>query len=123
MSEGQKPFRIRSLDGGGFLGGWLAYAHPPGGTQRDEWLLWAATLAGAVFCAFVCALIAMERPNRRYEAAVLSGWLLLIVDVPKKQVGQVVELIRSHHEEADIRIVSAQEPVLAGRGLGRPSTG
>ena len=101
---------------GGFLGGWLAYAHPPGGVQPGEWILWATTAAGALFCTFVCALIAKDMPNRRlrrYESAILSGWLLLIVDVSKDQVEAVVELIRSHHRDADIRISLADQPVLA----------
>jgi uncharacterized membrane protein YeaQ/YmgE (transglycosylase-associated protein family) len=101
---------------GGFLGGWLAYTHPPGDLQPGGWIMWVTAAVGAVLCMFVCGLIAADMPNRRlrrYEGAILSGKLLLIVDVPRGQVRPVVDLVRGHHPEADIRIATPRGPALA----------
>ncbi len=101
---------------GGFLGGWLVYTHPPGGLEPGKWILWASTAVGALFCAFVSALIAVDMPNRRlrrYEGAILTGKLLLIVEVAADQVERVVRMVREHHPGADIRIATPRGPVFS----------
>lgn len=91
----------------GLLGGLLAVTFPPAGLVLGGGALLASTLAGAGLGALVSALITKDIPNRQlaaFQSAIAAGQLLLMVDVPKQRVKEVIELIRSHHPEADIAV-------------------
>lgn len=89
----------------GLLGGLIAVTFPPAGLVLGGAALLATTLAGAGLGALVSGLIAKDIPNRKlmsFQDAIASGQLLLLVDVAKTQVDAVMELVRTHHPEAEI---------------------
>jgi len=91
----------------GMLGGLLAVTFPPAGLVLGGAAVLGMALAGAGFGALVSALVAKDIPNhqlRAFEAAVDAGQLLLIVDVPRTDLDAVVQMIQSHHPEAEVTI-------------------
>ncbi len=93
----------------GLLGGLLAVAFPPAGVVlAGEAIILATTLVGAGFGSLVSALVAGDIPNHKLEkfrTAILDGHILLILDVPTSRVDTTIQLIESHHPEAEIGIV------------------
>ena len=62
-------------------------------------------LAGAGAGAWVSSMIGISAPNSRleqYEDAIEKGELLMMVDVPKGRVGEITDLIKMHHPEAEV---------------------
>lgn len=89
----------------GLLGGVLAITFPPAGLVLGGGAILLSTLIGAGFGAVVSAVVAKDIPNRqieKFEEAIIAGQLLLLVDVPKKQVDELIVLIHEHHPEAEI---------------------
>lgn len=89
----------------GLLGGLLAVTFPPAGLVLGGGAVLATALAGAGAGAVVSALVAKDMPNReleRFQRAIAAGEILMLVDVAKADVDEVLELIRQHHPEADI---------------------
>ncbi len=113
---------VRGLVGGivvgglaGLLSGLLAVYYSPVPLDLGEYALVWTTLAGAAFGALVAGMVAKDMPSktlRAYERAILTGWFLLIVDVPRGRLEETVSMIRSHHSEAEIRIGTPKEPAL-----------
>jgi hypothetical protein len=71
------------------------------------------SVGGAIFGCWVSGMIGISCPSARLRAfkkAIDEGNILLMVDVPKERVGEVTELIRSHHPEADIKGMEATIP-------------
>lgn len=104
----------------GLLGGVLAVVFPPAGLALGGAAVLATTLAGAGAGAAVSALVAKDMPNHTldtFEQAIAAGELLLLVDVPKARVDEILELIKRHHPEAEIGItkssfaISNAEPI------------
>ena len=91
----------------GLLGGILAVTFPPAGLVIGGGALLAGTAAGAGFGALVSSLIASNEHNHKldaFERGIEAGQLLLMVDVPRKQVKQIQDLITKHHPEAEIGV-------------------
>ncbi|MDN5871434.1 MAG: DUF1269 domain-containing protein [Nitrococcus sp.] len=64
------------------------------------------TLTGAGFGAWVSSMIGLSFDSSRLERfheAVEAGQLLMLVDVPKRRVDEIEELVRSHHNDVDIK--------------------
>lgn len=101
------PALERGIVVGGLTGLVLAAAalmFPPAGLQISGGAVLAIALVGAVFGAWVSAMIGVSVHNSRltqYEAAIEAGGLLLMIDVPKRQVEEISELVKSHHPEAE----------------------
>ena len=95
----------------GLLGGMLVVAFPPAGlVVGGAALLAAVTAGGAGFGALAMGLISMDIHNKKLEAFerdIAAGHILLIVDVPKKDVEQWKQLIIEHHPEAEIGVTAA----------------
>ncbi len=67
-------------------------------------------VAGAGFGALVSGMVAHDIPNHELEAfeqGIAEGKILLLLDVPKERVDEFVEIITSHHPEAEIGITTA----------------
>lgn len=97
----------------GFLGGLLAVTFPPGGLVLGGAALAVGALAGAGFGAVVGGLVAHDIPNdelKAFEADVINGHVLLLVDVPASQVDEFKQLILGHHPDADIRVTDSPKP-------------
>nr|VFJ45247.1 MAG: hypothetical protein BECKFW1821A_GA0114235_100911 [Candidatus Kentron sp. FW]VFJ47805.1 MAG: hypothetical protein BECKFW1821B_GA0114236_100319 [Candidatus Kentron sp. FW] len=89
----------------GLLGGLLTVTFPPAGLVLGGGALLASALAGAGLGAIISAVVAKDIPSRKLEAfedAIAAGQLLLLVDVPKKQVNSLIDIIHKHHPEVEI---------------------
>ncbi len=96
----------------GILAGIAAVALPGVGLVLGGGAILGIGLAGAGLGAWASGMIGISAPSTRlkdFEAAIKDGHLLMMVDVPKKQVDEVTDLIRKHHPDVD---VEGTEPVI-----------
>ena len=93
----------------GLLGCVLAIAFPPAGLKLGWSAVIACTAAGAGLGAMVTALIGSQEHNRkldRYQRALDEGYLVLMVDVPRRQVQRIRAMVLQRHPEAHMGTVS-----------------
>jgi hypothetical protein len=94
----------------GLLGGMLVVAFPPAGlVVGGAALLTAVTAGGAGFGALAMGLISKDIHSKKlaaFETDIARGRILLMVDVPKKDVEQWKQLILAHHPEAEIGVTA-----------------
>jgi len=86
----------------GVVAGLVALAFP--GVVIGGGALLAMGLAGAGMGAWLGGMIGMDVENshiKKFEAAIQSGHILVLVDVPKGRVESIQDLIKKHHSEAD----------------------
>lgn len=91
----------------GLLGGVLAVAFPPAGLVLGGGAVVATALAGAGIGGVVSALMSSHAHNAdldTYQEAIARGEILLLVDIPKKQVDAITSLVMTHHPEAKIGV-------------------
>ena len=96
----------------GVLAGIAAVALPGVGLALGGGAVLGIGLAGAGLGAWASGMIGISAPSSRlsdFEAAIKEGSLLMMVDVPKKQVEEVTEMVKKHHPEANIE---GTEPVI-----------
>jgi len=90
----------------GILAGLVAMAFPPAGLTIAGGAVVALTLAGAGFGAWMATMVGVDLPNtrlRKFEDAIASGELLMMVDVPRARVEEIEAVVKSHHPEADVQ--------------------
>jgi hypothetical protein len=90
----------------GILAGLVAMAFPPAGLTIAGGAVVALTLAGAGFGAWMATMVGVDLPNtriRKFEEAIASGELLMMVDVPRTRVEEIEAIVKSHHPEADVQ--------------------
>jgi hypothetical protein len=88
----------------GLIAGLVALAIPAGPVVAGGAVLFSA-LGWAGFGAWVAGMIGVSLPNsrlERFEKAIEAGEILMMADVPKLEVEEFEELVRSHHPEVDI---------------------
>lgn len=71
------------------------------------------SVGGAIFGCWVSGMIGISCPSARlktFKKAIDQGNILLMVDVPKERVGEITELIKSHHPETDVKGIEATIP-------------
>jgi hypothetical protein len=94
----------------GLLGGMLVVTFPPAGlVVGGAALLTAVAAGGAGFGALAMGLISKDIHSKKlaaFESDIAHGRILLIVDVPKKDVEQWKQLIIEHHPEAEIGVTA-----------------
>lgn len=91
----------------GLLGGLLTITFPPAGLALGGAAVAATALAGAGFGALVSALVATDIPNHHlqaFEEGIDQGQILLLVDVPHRQIGLFIEVIKAHYPSVDVGI-------------------
>jgi hypothetical protein len=96
----------------GILAGVAAVALPGVGLALGGGAVLGIGLAGAGVGAWASGMIGISAPSSRlsdFETAINQGSLLMMVDVPKKQVEEVTEMVKKHHPEAHIE---GTEPVI-----------
>ena len=96
----------------GVLAGIAAVALPGVGLALGGGAVLGIGLAGAGLGAWASGMIGISAPSSRlsdFETAIKEGSLLMMVDVPKKQVEEVTEMVKKHHPEANIE---GTEPVI-----------
>ena len=89
----------------GVLAGIAAVTFPPAGLILGGGAILATGLLGAGLGAWVASMIGVSVPNtqlKKFEKAIEEGQLLMLVDVPKDRVDEIIELIKSHHPEAHV---------------------
>jgi hypothetical protein len=87
----------------GVIGGALAVIFPPGGITLQLGAILLAGIAGAFFGMWVASMKASAIPNSRlapFAAAIESGQVLMMVDVPLHKVAATKELVERRHPEA-----------------------
>ena len=92
----------------GLLGGLLAVAFPPAGLVLGGGALLGGTVAGAGVGAAVSALIGSQEHSHElddFQSEIEKGRVLLMVDVPRKQVEDIKDMILKHHPEAEIGVL------------------
>lgn len=93
----------------GLLGGMLAIAFPPTGLVLGGGTVLLTAAAGAGFGGLATALFSKDIPSRKlevFERDLDHGRILLLIDVPKKEVEKWKSLILSHHPDADIGVTT-----------------
>lgn len=102
------PAVERGLALGGITGvvaGLAAMALPPAGLVLAGGAILGSGLAGAGIGAWVSGMIGMDVPNsqiEKFEAAINSGEVLIMVDIPKTRVEEIETLVQQHHPEAEM---------------------
>lgn len=79
---------------------------PPQGMAIGAGAVLGLAMLGAIFGSWVSGLIGFDVPNtqlRRFEPDLHAGRILLMVDVPRRRVAEIEELIRSHYPDAEDR--------------------
>lgn len=79
----------------------------------EVWSVTSLTVGGAFLGAFASTMIAVNVRNTRltrFQEEVEKGQILYMVDVPYKRVEEIIQLVRGHHPEADIKGIDPQIP-------------
>ncbi|GAB4364594.1 MAG: DUF1269 domain-containing protein [Methylohalobius sp. ZOD2] len=99
----------------GLLAGLAAVLLPTGIVAAGGAVILATTLSGAAMGAWFSSMIGISVPSeemRKYEKAIEAGELLMLVDIPRSRTDEIVQLIRSHHPEAEIKEAEYIPPTL-----------
>ncbi len=97
----------------GLLGGWLAMTFPPPNLVIGVRVLVMCAVIGAMLGAVVGGVVSQDRLNPEllpYEGAMLRGMVLLMVDVPQKEVESVTNAVQHHHPEAIHHVAIPEQP-------------
>ena len=68
---------------------------------------------GAIFGACVSGIISTDVPNtqlKEFQKSLDSGKVLLMVDVPKRDIDTITKMVKKHHPEADAKGVERGLP-------------
>lgn len=95
----------------GVLTGLVAMAFP--GVVLAGGALLAMGLVGAGMGAWLGGMIGMDAENvhiKKFEDALKAGQVLVLLDVPKERVDEVVGLIKKHHPEVEFEGIEPTIP-------------
>lgn len=101
---------------GGALGalvGLIIINASPAGEGFGGGLVAAMALAGAGFGAWMSSMIGVSVRNRelrKFDSAIEHGELLMMVDVPKEQVEDIQQRVRSHHPGVEFGGIEPNKP-------------
>lgn len=90
----------------GAIAGLAVLLYPPSGMAMNLSVILAMSLIGAVMGIWVSGMIGTDAPNthlKDFMGAVERGKVLVMVDIPKGQMNEIVRMIKKHHPEADWR--------------------
>lgn len=90
----------------GALAGLIAYFFPPLGVHMGLGVILAVSLLGAVVGFWISGVVASAVPNSHHKnffKDIDQGKILLLVDVPKEQTGDIERMMHEHHPNADAR--------------------
>lgn len=91
----------------GLLGGLLTVAFPPGGVVLGGGALLIGAAAGAGLGAAMLGLMKGHEHNHQlddFKKEIEHGDILLMVDIPKTDVEATIDMILTHHPQADIKV-------------------
>ena len=95
----------------GLLGGLLTVAFPPGGIILGGGALLIGAAAGAGVGAAMMGLMKGHEHNHQlddFKKEIENGEILLMVDVPRADVEDIIDSILRHHPSADIKVSEAK---------------
>lgn len=98
----------------GALAGLLAVTFPPAGLVLGGGALLGLTAFGAGFGAWMSSMVGVGLPNsriERYQSAIESGQLLLMIDLHRDRVEEIEQLVTRHHPEAELEGVDPNVPI------------
>lgn len=87
----------------GLVAGVAAAFYPIVGEQPQWGMIGILAVLGALFGAWVASMVGASVPNsrlRRFSKAIEAGEILLMVDVPRRRLGEIKTLLRLAHPEA-----------------------
>ena len=87
----------------GLLLGLVIVTYPPEGTNPQLVAVLVAAVVGAVLGAWMASMVGASVPNSRlkqFQEEIGKGKILLMVDIPYQQIGQIRELVIQRHPEA-----------------------
>lgn len=90
----------------GILAGLAAVTFPPAGVVLGGGAVLATTLIGSGVGAWISSMIGVDVKNtqiEKFEDAIEKGSVLFLVDVPKKRVEQIEEMVKKHHPDANVK--------------------
>ncbi|TNF91749.1 MAG: DUF1269 domain-containing protein [Gammaproteobacteria bacterium] len=91
--------------GTGILAGIVAVTFPPAGLVLGGGAILGLGVIGAGFGAWMSGMIGISIENsqlREFEQAIEEGQLLIMIDVAKKRVDEITDLVKKHHPEAEV---------------------
>jgi len=89
----------------GTLAGLIGVAVAPGAAVIAGGVVLASALGGASLGAWVSSMVGISIGNSRvkqFEQAIEAGQLLMMIDVPRSRVDEIIELVREHHPEVEV---------------------
>ena len=90
----------------GAVAGVIAMMFPPSGLAMGLGVILAMSLIGAIVGVWASGMIAADVPNtrlRKFTRDIEQGKILLMVDVPKDQIGEISDMIREQCPDAAAR--------------------
>ena len=89
----------------GTLAGLVGVAVAPGAAVIAGGVVLASALGGASLGAWVSSMVGISIGNSRvkqFEQAIEAGELLMMIDVPRSRVDEIIERVREHHPEVEV---------------------
>jgi hypothetical protein len=97
----------------GILAGFVAAMYPIVGDAPQWGVVAVLALVGGGFGAWASSLIGISVPSsrlKRFDAAIKSGQVLLMVDVPRSRLEDIEELLKTVHPEARLEGIDPDIP-------------
>lgn len=117
----QKTDLVPALERGAAVGGLMgllvdlvAVTFPPAGLVLGGGALLGIALFGAGFGAWMSAMVGVDFPSghlQKFESAIESGQLLIMLDVPADRVDEIEAIVKRHHPEAELEGLEANIPL------------
>ena len=110
------PALEKGLVGGAYTGlvaGLVVVAFPPAGLAVGGGLILAMIGAGATVGGMMSALVGVGLPSHRlekFEEAIKAGEILILVDIPRKRLDEIQELVKKHHPQAEFEGIEPITP-------------
>jgi len=98
----------------GALVGLVALSFPPAGLVVGGGAVTAIVATGAGVGGWLSSMVGISVPSTRlkkFEAAIKAGEILVLIDVERERVAEIGELVKKHHQEADIGDAEPNMPV------------
>jgi hypothetical protein len=98
----------------GLLAGALAVTFPPAGLVLGGGAVLGLAAFGAGFGAWMAGMVGVDLPSSRlekFELAIRSGELLMMVDVPHQRIEETEAVVRRHHPEAELEGIEPDMPL------------
>jgi hypothetical protein len=110
------PALEKGVFGGAYTGlaaGLIVLAFPPAGVAIGGGAILAMIAAGATVGGMMSVLVGVGLPSSRIEKfkdAIEAGEILMLVDIPRKRLEEIQEIVTRHHPEAEFDGIEPLQP-------------